>query len=36
MPTRYSGLRADGIDNWDLSALKNTQITESLRASLRW
>ena len=36
MPSRYSGVRADGINNWDISALKNTQITESLRAQLRW
>jgi hypothetical protein len=35
MPSRFSGIRADGIDNWDISVFKNTQITEGLRLQFR-
>ena len=36
LPTRFSGVRADGINNWDLSVVKNTWIRENLRAQMRW
>ena len=35
MPSRFSGIRGDGIDNWDISVFKNTQITEGLRLQFR-
>jgi hypothetical protein len=28
MPTRFSGIRADGMNNWDLSVIKNTHFSE--------
>jgi hypothetical protein len=28
MPSRFSGIRADGINNWDLSVIKNTYFGE--------
>ena len=34
-PTRFSGIRADGINNFDLSMFKNFRIHESLRAQFR-
>lgn len=34
-PSRLTGLRADGYNNWDLSLLKNFRITEKLRFQLR-
>lgn len=35
MPSRFSGLRGDSIDNWDISLFKNAQFTESLRLQFR-
>jgi hypothetical protein len=34
-PSRFSGIRADGPDNWDLSLLKNTRITERTQLQFR-
>jgi hypothetical protein len=34
-PLRLSGARADGFNQWDLSAFKNFQITERVRFQLR-
>jgi hypothetical protein len=34
-PNRFSGPRAPGMNNWDMSILKNTQITERLNLQLR-
>jgi hypothetical protein len=34
-PSRLTGLRADGYNNWDLSLLKNVRITERLKFQLR-
>ena len=34
-PTRFSGIRADGINNFDLSLFKNFRIREGLRAQFR-
>ena len=34
-PSRFSGVRADGPNNWDLSLLKNTQITEGVQLQFR-
>ncbi len=34
-PTRTSGARSDGTDNWNLSTMKNFRITERLRFQLR-
>jgi hypothetical protein len=34
-PTRFSGARADGINNFDVSMFKNFRITERLRAQFR-
>jgi hypothetical protein len=34
-PSRFSGIRGDGIDNWDISLFKNTQLRESLRLQFR-
>jgi Carboxypeptidase regulatory-like domain/TonB dependent receptor len=35
MPTRFSGIRGDGINNWDLSIFKNTQLGETTRLQFR-
>jgi hypothetical protein len=35
MPTRYSGIRGDGINNWDLSVIKGFQISERVRFQFR-
>jgi hypothetical protein len=35
MPLRFSGIRGDGINNWDLSVFKNTQLRENLRLQFR-
>jgi hypothetical protein len=35
MPSRYSGVRADGPNNWDLSVLKNTSLTEGITLQFR-
>ncbi|MBI3682574.1 MAG: TonB-dependent receptor [Acidobacteria bacterium] len=34
-PLRFSGIRGNGPVNWDLSALKNTRITEKTRLEIR-
>jgi hypothetical protein len=34
-PSRLTGLRADGFNNWDLSLLKNFRIAEKLKFQLR-
>ena len=34
-PTRFSGIRADGINNFDVSLFKNFRIREGLRAQFR-
>ncbi len=34
-PLFYSGVRADGVNLWDLSLLKDTQITERLKFQFR-
>jgi len=31
MSTRFSGIRGPGLNNWDISVIKNTQIKERLR-----
>lgn len=33
--SRFTGIRGDGQNNWDLSLVKNTQIRESIRFQLR-
>jgi hypothetical protein len=35
MPSRFSGIRADGPNNWDLSVIKNTRVSESLNVQFR-
>lgn len=35
LPSRFSGLRSDGVSNIDASIIKNTYITESVRVQLR-
>ncbi len=35
LPTRFSGIRSDGINNFDLSLFKNFRITERVRAQFR-
>jgi hypothetical protein len=35
MPSRFSGIRSDGPNNWDLSVLKNTQVRERLTIQFR-
>jgi hypothetical protein len=34
-PSRFSGIRADGPNNWDISALKNTRLTEGVQLQFR-
>jgi hypothetical protein len=34
-PSRFSGVRADGPNNWDLSIMKNTRLTERTRLQFR-
>ncbi|MFB3829332.1 MAG: hypothetical protein ACE15B_21365 [Bryobacteraceae bacterium] len=34
-PLRFSGVRADGINNWDLSAIKDAAINERMRIQFR-
>ena len=33
--TRFSGIRGNGLNNWDISMVKNTNITEKLRMQFR-
>ncbi len=35
MPSRFSGIRAAGIDNWDLSVIKNTHFNEHIYLQFR-
>ena len=35
MPSRFSFIRGDGIDNWDISLFKNTEFTERLKLQFR-
>jgi hypothetical protein len=35
LPSRFSGVRADGPNNWDLSFIKNTQIREGTQLQFR-
>jgi len=35
LSSRFAGLRADGPNNWDISLLKNTQLTEHARLQFR-
>jgi hypothetical protein len=35
LPSRFSGVRADGPNNWDLSLLKNTRVTERTELQFR-
>lgn len=35
LSSRFSWLRGDGPNNWDISFLKNTQLTESMRLQFR-
>jgi hypothetical protein len=35
LSTRFSGIRGDGLDNWDISLVKNTGITERARLQFR-
>jgi hypothetical protein len=34
-PSRFSGIRGDGPNNWDISALKNTRLTEGIQLQFR-
>jgi len=34
-PNRFSGLRADGMNNWDISLLKRTRLSERIASELR-
>ena len=34
-PTRFNGVRGDGGNNWDLSAIKNTRLREGIRLQFR-
>jgi len=35
LSSRFSGIRADGMNHWDLSIIKNTEITETVRLQFR-
>ena len=35
LSSRFSGIRADGPNNWDLSVIKNTRITERTQLQFR-
>jgi len=35
LPSRFSGIRGDGMNNWDLSIIKNTAIRENLQLQFR-
>jgi hypothetical protein len=34
-PSRFSGVRADGPNNWDLSFIKNTRVKEGISVQFR-
>jgi hypothetical protein len=36
LSTRFSGIRADGINLWNLSLIKSTEITEDLKIQFRF
>jgi hypothetical protein len=33
--SRFNGIRADGVNNWDMSVIKNTEIKEGVRLQFR-
>jgi hypothetical protein len=35
LPSRFSGVRGPIMNNWDISAIKNTQVTEGIRLQFR-
>ncbi|MEK7404753.1 MAG: TonB-dependent receptor, partial [Acidobacteriota bacterium] len=35
MPSRFSGIRADGMNHWDISLIKNTEISEGTKLQFR-
>ncbi len=35
MPSRFTGIRSDGINNWDLSVIKNTYFNERIYLQFR-
>jgi hypothetical protein len=35
MPSRFSDVRSDGVNVWDLSAIKNTRIRETVSLQFR-
>jgi len=35
LSTRFAGIRADGPDNWDLSLIKNSSVTERINIQFR-
>lgn len=35
LPNRFSGLRNPGMNNWDMSVLKNTKVTEKVNIQIR-
>jgi hypothetical protein len=35
LPVRFSGTRGDGMNNWDLSLIKNTYLSEHIRLQFR-
>jgi hypothetical protein len=35
LSSRFSGIRGDGPDNWDISMLKNTRLTEGVQLQFR-
>lgn len=35
MPSRFTGIRADGMNNWDISVIKNTYFTERIYLQFR-
>jgi hypothetical protein len=35
LSSRFGGVRADGPNNWDVSLIKNTQLTEQTRLQFR-
>ncbi len=34
-PSRFNGIRGDGVNNWDLSVIKNTSIKEGVQLQFR-